>query len=285
MGLGGTLIVAGVWVLIGFIGLTSQYFVFWDYLGGLTAHTLTVLGGFNILLALLCYNYYLACRVDPGRVPRDWEPPANPEEVLVIEVKKNNAGPRYCRVCKHFKPPRTHHCSSCQRCVLKMDHHCPWLNNCIGYYNYGYFIRFLIYVDLTCAYCLVLLCRRVWQLYANRRNWSVYYAIQPSQTEFGFLLVNLILDTIVLFLVGVLSIYHLWLLIDNTTTIETFEKDRIKKLVRRRIVSQLNYPYDVGFVGNIKQVLGPTPWLWLWPQAMPKGGVMFPIAPHLRKFL
>ena len=29
-----------------------------------------------------------------------------------------------CRKCIAPKPPRTHHCSVCNKCVLKMDHHC-----------------------------------------------------------------------------------------------------------------------------------------------------------------
>lgn len=29
-----------------------------------------------------------------------------------------------CKKCLTPKPIRTHHCSVCNRCVLKMDHHC-----------------------------------------------------------------------------------------------------------------------------------------------------------------
>ena len=31
----------------------------------------------------------------------------------------------WCRKCAAPKPPRSHHCSVCKACVLKMDHHCP----------------------------------------------------------------------------------------------------------------------------------------------------------------
>ncbi|RKP24763.1 DHHC palmitoyltransferase-domain-containing protein [Syncephalis pseudoplumigaleata] len=279
----GPLVVIGVCLLIAFIGLTTQIFIFWKFLGGFTLECMAILGGFNILLGLLCYNFYLACSTDPGEVPPYWEPPKDPSKVLVIEVKKNNAGPRYCRTCKQFKPPRSHHCSSCERCVLKMDHHCPWINNCVGYSNHGHFFRFIIYVDIASAYCLFFMCRRVWLIYAFRHDYNLYYQLEPKGTELLFLILNLILDTLVLLLVGILTIYHTWLIFDNTTTIETMEIDRIRKMVRRRIVSDMEYPYDLGIIANFKQILGPNPWLWLWPQKMSYGGgTEFPIGSHLQ---
>ncbi len=50
---------------------------------------------------------------------------------------------------------RAHHCKYCGRCVLKMDHHCPWVNNCIGFRNYKFFMLFCMYTTLASCYVCV----------------------------------------------------------------------------------------------------------------------------------
>ncbi|GCE99894.1 palmitoyltransferase for Vac8p [Zygosaccharomyces mellis] len=52
---------------------------------------------------------------------------------------------RVCRTCHVWKPDRCHHCSRCDKCILKMDHHCPWFPSCIGFNNQRFFIQFLLY--------------------------------------------------------------------------------------------------------------------------------------------
>lgn len=58
----------------------------------------------------------------------------------------------FCKKCNVHRPPRTHHCSTCKRCIIGFDHHCVWVNNCIGYNNYRQFILLLFYICLGCWY-------------------------------------------------------------------------------------------------------------------------------------
>lgn len=67
-----------------------------------------------------------------------------------------NTNYTYCNKCKLPKPQRAHHCSICNKCVLKMDHHCPWINNCVGHQNHRYFLLFLIYMTVGFTYASII---------------------------------------------------------------------------------------------------------------------------------
>lgn len=66
---------------------------------------------YNLIFVLLLWSIVQTIRTDPGRVPIQWG------------FGLNNPTRKYCLICHVYKPERTHHCSSCSRCVLNMDHH------------------------------------------------------------------------------------------------------------------------------------------------------------------
>ncbi|NWV12192.1 ZDH16 Palmitoyltransferase, partial [Ptilonorhynchus violaceus] len=91
-------------------------------------------------LIMIVFHYYMAITTSPGHPP---------------QAKNDLTGVSICRKCIAPKPARTHHCSICNRCVLKMDHHCPWLNNCVGHYNHRYFFSFCLFMTMGCIYCSI----------------------------------------------------------------------------------------------------------------------------------
>jgi palmitoyltransferase ZDHHC2/15/20 len=113
------------------------------------------LGVLAVALYGLClWSYTVAVFTDPGSpIEVDNGYSYLPQYIpthTTLQVK-NDGRARYCQKCSYAKPDRTHHCSICRRCILKMDHHCPWLGNCIGFGNYKAFVLFLVYLSTFCA--------------------------------------------------------------------------------------------------------------------------------------
>lgn len=151
---------------------------------------------------------------------------------------KSNGEIRFCKKCQARKPDRAHHCSTCRRCVLKMDHHCPWLATCIGLRNHKAFLLFLIYTTIFSLYSFAVSGTWVW-------------AEIVSNTQLDSLLpVNFIMVAVVSgitgLVVGAFTSWHIYLAGHGQTTIECLEKTRylspLKKPLRQAQIAANNLP-------------------------------------------
>lgn len=91
----------------------------------------------SLIVFMICLCHYLCAFTNPGNI----------SDSKVSKIKNFEI----CLKCDSKRPPRAHHCKSCDKCILKMDHHCPWIANCVGLKNQKYFYLFLFYSILGCV--------------------------------------------------------------------------------------------------------------------------------------
>ncbi|PVU88852.1 hypothetical protein BB561_005675 [Smittium simulii] len=231
-------------IIIILLTFTSQYFVIDPYIKEQKMYRLLYLAIFDMLSGYIILNYNLSCRVNPGVVSLGWEPPRS--GLKVLELKRYSNKPRYCRYCKCYKPPRSHHCTDC-----------PWINNCVGFKNQGHFWR--LYELISDAYR------------------GTFYNRQPSQTEVSFLIINVSALVITLLCVGALFCYQTYLVSRNTTSIESSEIKRVKKLAKKNRDINTIYPYNLGIIRNFMTVLGDNMLTFWLPKPIVGDGVDFEI--------
>ncbi|PLW55702.1 hypothetical protein PCANC_04646 [Puccinia coronata f. sp. avenae] len=134
---------------------------------------------------------------------------------------KSDGSLRYCRKCELYKADRSHHCSSCGRCVLRMDHHCPWLGGrCVGLKNHKFFILFLISSSITSFLAALAAGKGLMDFVSNARI-SPSDPFQLAPLNWAFLL--LVGGLFGMVLTG-FTFYHLYLISVNRTTIENMER-------------------------------------------------------------
>ena len=84
--------------------------------GGIPASAAMV---YTVLCSLSLASHAKTSLTDPGAIPQSAVPP---EEVRKAMGRDNTLS--MCSQCQTFKPPMSHHCRICNRCVSRMDHHC-----------------------------------------------------------------------------------------------------------------------------------------------------------------
>ncbi|KLO05627.1 zf-DHHC-domain-containing protein [Schizopora paradoxa] len=125
-----------------------------------------------------------------------------------------NSPLKWCRKCWAPKPERSHHCSVCKRCVLKMDHHCPWLaQKCVGHWTYPAFLHFLASTSILCAYVSIMCLRITYVAFVEPFSVGEIIAIHAL-----FLTLYCAIFSIT---VGSFLGWHLYLVSTNQTTLES----------------------------------------------------------------
>ncbi|XP_062858663.1 palmitoyltransferase ZDHHC16B [Trichomycterus rosablanca] len=198
-------------------------------------------GHWNLLMVV--FHYYKAFSTSPGF------PPQEQSSISTVTV---------CKKCIVPKPARTHHCSICNRCVLKMDHHCPWLNNCVGHFNHRYFFSFCLYMTMGCIYCSISSKEMFFQAYNAIES---YYQTPPPDFTFEerlfhkSLLYLWVLTSSVALALAVLTTWHAMLITRGETSVERHINRRERK--RLKLIGKVfRNPYHHGRINNWKILFG-----------------------------
>ncbi|XP_057616398.1 palmitoyltransferase ZDHHC15 [Chionomys nivalis] len=181
---------------------------------------------------------------------------------LPVYTRTGSGAVRFCDRCHLIKPDRCHHCSVCAICVLKMDHHCPWVNNCIGFSNYKFFLQFLAYSVLYCLYIVT----TVFSYFIK------YWRGELPSVHSKFHVLFLLFVACMFFVsLVILFGYHCWLVSRNKTTLEAFCTPVFTSGPEKN-------GFNLGFIKNIQQVFGDNKKFWLIPVgSSPGDGHSFPM--------
>lgn len=181
--------------------------------------------------------------------------------VGTLHTVENAELERFCKPCASIKPKRVHHCSVCEKCVLRYDHHCPWMGTCIGLLNAKFFLQFLFYINVLSGHALYMLVRTILNLMRPR----VHLAKQPGVIVALSLVspTTLLISAATFFITGRMFAEHMWLAMKNETTLENFrkQKDFSNNGSGRSNVCE----YSRGTCLNLRHVLGWNPMFWVVP--------------------
>ena len=217
-----------------------------------------------------------------------------------LEVKRKGGNKRrFCQKCSSFKPPRAHHCRVCNRCVLRMDHHCMWINNCVGHRNYKAFVLFLVYAVLALSHAAAALAGLVGHHHSIHADPAAGFqaaaepqypaAVDEETADYDYgafahlwRMATCALATVILALLVLLLGWHVYLMVQNKTTIEHHEGVRA-----RGLEPSYEHPYHLGLLPNLLAVVGGNPGAWLLPTsfAVEGNGLTYPMPEALRTHL
>mmetsp|Transcript_20806 Transcript_20806/g.45112 ORF Transcript_20806/g.45112 Transcript_20806/m.45112 type:complete len:414 (+) Transcript_20806:207-1448(+) len=243
----------GIWMNTSDQAGTIMAFLVWLLLG-YSAWTFTALAMSGGVPPFLSAAYVMLCTLalashakttfsDPGSVPQA----AVPNERMRREMGTPDQPLSMCSQCQTFKPPHSHHCRICNRCISRMDHHCPWMNNCVGVGNLKHFILFLVYTWTCSVFSLLLL------------GWN-YFMCADEECAFNGLLTQLVRAVTVLSIGALLFTSSMIMNVTFGLMTGIGTIDRLKKKASNVIAEAIEEPIPLKDVFGIGAY-----WTWLLP--------------------
>ena len=140
-----------VWIVIYTITACYSYYIYYNN-SALSSHPIikiffSIIFYYCSFMTLLCHT--MSIYTEPGLI----------DQSIVSKLKSDKKN--FCKKCKKYRPLRAHHCSTCKKCVMKLDHQCPWIFNDVGYNNQKIFFLFLFYASFGCLIAFIFLCTRI----------------------------------------------------------------------------------------------------------------------------
>lgn len=169
--------------------------------------------------------------------------PGTPPKFMIEE----HGGIECCNKCSSARPARCHHCSVCQLCRLRYDHHCPWVANCIGLFNHGYFLKFLLFALAGSA--LSLLVTVVGLLSGCFRKSSSGFWKYLEAAAYLFLELLSVICSYLMLKDNYNGLRH------NETSLEIYQ-NALDKRKAEKAGTAFAYPYDKGFRQNLCEITG-----------------------------
>eukprot|EP00758_Cryptobia_borreli_P004943 Tbor_TRINITY_DN4665_c0_g1::TRINITY_DN4665_c0_g1_i1::g.14881::m.14881/K20028/ZDHHC2_15_20; palmitoyltransferase ZDHHC2/15/20 len=222
------------------------------------------------VVVMVVWSYAATALTDPGIVPRCFHiTERGSDKISLITTTLTTK----CNPCGVYKPPRTHHCSSCERCVLKYDHHCSAVGTCIGFYNYKPYFLLCVWTTVYSYVASFSLTRSVF-LYITRHladassektqfhkitlRTEAYINSTPVFGSTEVIYNEMRLEIVVLFalltVVGSLACYlakvHYYLITSNKSSLEHMI------ISEESGGAEVPSPYDLGEKYNVEEVFG-----------------------------
>ena len=198
---------------------------------------------------LLCVEslYFLTAFTSPGV----------PNGVGVKSIRSTvGTQDKQCRKCEALKPPRTHHCSTCARCVLRMDHHCPFVNSCIGLMNLRFFVLWILSVALGAFYAALRSKDPFFCCFWDRRGLVTESLLAHNCAALGDAVLGFVVSLCVFAVMVLLGTWHLILIALDRTTIE-FYRHTVQPVLQGEAVNLKPAPRG-SLKNNFELVFFPT---------------------------